>query len=224
MKTYNPSLMGEVILPNTSKRPTSIAGLPLKMRVWLLLLPFICILAGFIIGSYVEAIKPRPLSAEQHIARISEIMKKRVSQGTYWRQTGFSVSLLHSFDCPAEPHETCWDYDYFLIQFEPYGYMFGFIQDNKYYYDVLTSHCLDEQDGLNPFARAGIAEDCRYMAYMWRGLHKFAARTQDGLVDIETGLPVSENEARAWNSNAGLFQSALPERAGSHAYLIFEFD
>ena len=224
MKTYNPSLMGEVILPNTSKRPTSIAGLPLKTRVWLCLLPFICILAGFIIGSYVEAIKPRPLSAEQHIARISEIMKKRVGQGTYWRQTGFSVSLLHSFDCPAEPHETCWDYDYFLIQFEPYGYMFGFIQDNKYYYDVLTSHCLDEQDGLNPFARAGIAEDCRYMAYMWRGLHKFAARTQDGLVDIETGRPISEEEARAWNSNAGLFQSALPERAGSHAYLIFEFD
>ena len=205
MKTYNPSLMGEVILPNTSKRPTSIAGLPLKTRVWLFLLPFICILAGFIIGSYVEAIKPRPLSAEQHIARISEIMKKRVGQGTYWRQTGL-------------------DYDYFLIQFEPYGYMFGFIQENKYYYDVLTSHCLDEQDGLNPFARAGIAEDCRYMAYMWRGLHKFAARMQDGLVDIETGLPVSENEARAWNSNAGLFQSDLPERAGSHAYLIFEFD
>ncbi len=224
MKTYNPSLMGEVILPNTSKRPTSIAGLPLKTRVWLLLLPFICILAGFIIGSYVEAIKPRPLSAEQHIARISEIMKKRVGQGTYWRQTGFSVSLLHSFDCPAEPHETCWDYDYFLIQFKPYGYMFGFIQENKYYYDVLTSHCLDEQDGLNPFERAGIAEDCRYMAYMWRGLHKFAARTQDGLVDIETGRPVSEDEERAWSSNAGLFQSALPERAGSHAYLIFEFD
>lgn len=224
MKTYNPSLMGEVILPNTSKRPTSIAGLPLKTRVWLLLLPFICILAGFIISAYVKPIKPRPLSAEQHIARISEIMKKRVGQGTYWRQTGFSVSLLHSFDCPAEPHETCWDYDYFLIQFEPYGYMFGFIQDNKYYYDVLTSHCLDEQDGLNPFARAGIAEDCRYMAYMWRGLHKFAARTQDGLIDIETGLPVSEDEAFAWDSNAGLFLRALPERAGSHAYLIFEFD
>ena len=224
MKTYNPSLMGEVILPNTSKRPTSIAGLPLKTRVWLLLLPFICILAGFIISAYVKPIKPQPLSAEQHIARISEIMKMRVGQGTYWRQTGFSVSLLHSFDCPAEPHETCWDYDYFLIQFEPYGYMFGFIQENKYYYDVLTSHCLDEQDGLNPFERAGIAEDCRYMAYMWRGLHKFAARMQDGLVDIETGLPVSEEEARAWNSNAGLFQSALPERAGSHAYLIFEFD
>ncbi len=219
MKTYNPSLMGEVILPNTSKRPTSIAGLPLKTRVWLLLLPFICILAGFIIGSYVEAIKPRPLSAEQHIARISEIMKKK---GLYAHQTGFSVSLLHSFDCPAEPHETCPYYDYFLIDFEPYGYMFGFIYENKYYYD-LDSRFLNEEDGPNPFARAGIAEDCRYMAYMWRGLHKFAARMQDGLVDIETGLPVSEDEARAWNSNAGLFQSALPERAGSHAYLIFEF-
>ena len=212
--------MGEVILPNTSKRPTSIAGLPLKTRVCLLLLPFICILAGFIIGSYVEAIKPRPLSAEQHIARISEIMKKK---GLYAHQTGFSVSLLHSFDCPAEPHETCPYYDYFLIDFEPYGYMFGFIYENKYYYD-LDSRFLNEEDGPNPFARAGIAEDCRYMAYMWRGLHKFAARMQDGLVDIETGRPVSEDEERAWSSNAGLFLRALPERAGSHAYLIFEFD
>ncbi len=223
MKTYNPSLMGEVILPNTSKRPTSIAGLPLKTRVWLLLLPFICILAGFIIGSYVEAIKPRPLSAEQHIARISAIAEKHLGAGRYKHQTDFSVSLLHSFDCPAEPHEICLNYDYFLIDFEPYGYMFGFIRENKYYYD-LDSRFLNEEDGPNPFARAGIAEDCRYMAYMWRGLHKFAARTQDGLVDIETGRPVSEDEERAWSSNAGLFQSALPERAGSHAYLIFEFD
>ena len=215
--------MGEVILPNTSKRPTSIAGLPLKTRVCLLLLPFICILAGFIIGSYVEAIKPRPLSAEQHIARISAIAEKHLGAGRYKHQTGFSVSLLHSFDCPAEPHETCPYYDYFLIDFEPYGYMFGFIYENKYYYD-LDSRFLNEEDGPNPFARAGIAEDCRYMAYMWRGLHKFAARMQDGLVDIETGRPVSEDEERAWSSNAGLFLRALPERAGSHAYLIFEFD
>ena len=208
----------------TTDQPATISDLPFGTRLALALLPILCSVIVWIFDTAANMVEKPILTAEQHIARISEIMKKRVGQGTYWRQTGFSVSLLHSFDCPAEPHETCWDYDYFLIQFEPYGYMFGFIQENKYYYDVLTSYCLDEQDGLNPFARAGIAEDCRYMAYMWRGLHKFAARTQDGLVDIETGRPVSEDEERAWSSNAGLFQSALPERAGSHAYLIFEFD
>lgn len=222
MKTYNPSLMGEVILPNTSKRPTSIAGLPLKTRVCLLLLPFICILAGFIIGSYVEAIKPRPLSAEQHIARIGAIAKKHLGAGRYKHQTGFSVSLLHSFDCPAEPHEICLNYDYFLIDFEPYGYMFGFIYENKYYYD-LYSHFLDEQDGPNPFERAGIAEDCRYAAFLWLDLHAFAARTADGFFDIETGLPLSQDDMKSWAYNANSFLARLPATVRAYS-MIFEFD
>ena len=207
----------------TTDQPATISDLPFGTRLVLALLPILCSVIVWIFDTAANMVEKPILTAEQHIECIGAIAEKHLEAGRFTHQTGFSVSLLHSFDCPAEPHETCWDYDYFLIQFEPYGYMFGFIQDNKYYYDVLTSHCLDEQDGLNPFARAGIAEDCRYMAYMWRGLHKFAARTQDGLVDIETGLPVSEDEAFAWDINAGLFQSALPERAGSHAYLIFEF-
>ena len=207
----------------TTDEPATISDLPFGTRLALALLPILCSVIVWIFYTAANMVEKPILTAEQHIARIGAIAEKHLEAGRFTHQTGFSVSLPHSFDCPAEPHETCRNYDYFLIDFEPYGYMFGFIRENKYYYD-LYSYFLDEQDGLNPFERAGIAEDCRYMAYMWRGLHKFAARTQDGLVNIETGLPVSEEEAFAWDSNADLFQSALPERAGSHAYLIFEFD
>lgn len=207
----------------TTDRPAAISDLSFGTRLALALLPIFCSVIVWIFDTAANMVEKPIVTAEQHIARIGAIAEKHLEAGRFTHQTGFSVSLLHSFDCPAEPHETCPDYDYFLIDFEPYGYMFGFIRENKYYYD-LYSYFLNEEDGTNPFARAGIAEDCRYTAYMWRGLHKFAARTQDGLVDIETGRPVSKEEKRAWSSNAGLFQSALPERAKYHAYLIFEFD
>lgn len=212
------------MLLRTPDQPAAISDLSFGTRLALALLPIFCSVIVWIFDTSANMVEKPILTAEQHIARIGAIAEKHLGTGSYKHQTGFSVSLPHSFDCQAEPHETCPYYDYFLIQFEPYGYMFGFIYENKYYYDVSGSHFLDEQDGLNPFAWAGVAEDCRYMAYMWRGLHKFAALTSDGLVDIETSRPVSKEEKRAWSSNAGLFQSALPERAKYHAYLIFEFD
>lgn len=205
----------------TTDQPATISDLPFGTRLALALLPILCSVIVWIFDTSANMVEKPILTAEQHIARIGAIAEKHLEAGRYKHQTGFSVSLLHSFDCPAEPHKTCRDYDYFLIDFEPYGYMFGFIRENKYYYD-LYSYFLDEQDRLNPFERAGIAEDCRYAAFLWVDLHAFAARTQDGFVDIETGLSLSEDDMRSWAYNANSFLARLPEAVRAHG-MIFEF-
>lgn len=206
----------------TTDQPATISDLPFGTRLALALLPILCSVIVWIFDTAANMVEKPIVTAEQHIARISAIAEKHLGAGRYKHQTGFSVSLLHSFDCPAEPHEICLNYVYFLIDFEPYGYMFGFIRENKYYYD-LYSHFLDEQDGPNPFERAGIAEDCRYAAFLWLDLHAFAARTQDGFVDIETGLSLSQDDMKSWAYNANSFLARLPATVRAYS-MIFEFD
>lgn len=206
----------------TTDEPATISDLPFGTRLALALLPILCSVIVWIFYTAANMVEKPILTAEQHIARIGAIAEKHLGAGRYKHQTGFSVSLLHSFDCPAEQHETCPYYEYFLIDFEPYGYMFGFIRENKYYYD-LYSHFLDEKDGPNPFERAGIAEDCRYAAFLWLDLHAFAARTQDGFVDIETGLPLSQDDMKSWAYNANSFLARLPATVRAYS-MIFEFD
>jgi len=139
----------------------------------------------------------RQLSNEEHIERISERVRARFFEGSGYGFEGFSVDILYSL--AEEPR-------FFMIEFEPIGFLYGTIHWNNYYFNMMDFH----RQGRSCFYENAILDERKYLERWFkppRTLKPLVRREIGGFVCLCCGIEyVNEpfqpiREPRSWIGN-----------------------
>ena len=160
----------------------------------------------------------RQLSHEEHIERISARVERRFfAEGVEYDFEDFWVEILYDpWDRPI----------YFMVQFEPKGFLYGRIIGRNYYYLTFPSSFFrdgwvewhryisdNEEDewygewhDKNHFCTLGITDERRYMS-LFKGVISPSVRRGDIFLCLDSGMerrigeePVNVRLLRGWRS------------------------
>ena len=167
----------------------------------------ICIGILFLMSTgFFSACEQKNLTEEEHIQRISEkvhnyyinpngkgyyvVMATDEHEHSFRKYTGFAVEIICAFDDTPE---------YFLVEFEPFGYLIGFISGRKYLKVPSGSGYSDDGNPLpSPYKIAGIETKNKYFDFNY-GCATIINGELTSIIDSETGKTLMDGTGMIFN-------------------------
>lgn len=167
----------------TTDQPATISDLPFGTRLALALLPILCSVIVWIFDTAANMVEKPIVTAEQHIQNIETIVQEKYIEGNASTPyTGFTVEILHDLFTCGRPTDAVLP-RYYLVEFEPAGYIYGIIDGEEYYtHTDWRRHQL--HNGKSHFAEQNIEPGNRYIALLWGDVYVMATAEDEKLYDI----------------------------------------
>jgi len=153
----------------------------------------ICLMCVMCSGIFSGCEARQHFTNEEHIERITQRVQARLDDDNlfdYVNVFGFGIyvsnfSAYILYDYNSEPN-------FFLVEFEPVGFIAGFIRRNRYYVSEV------QRGSSSCFHKAGIVDERRYAGFGHAGglFIEFAVLRHDSFVCPEAGMPINLTRSR----------------------------
>lgn len=167
----------------TTDQPATISDLPFGTRLALALLPILCSVIVWIFDTAANMVKKPILTAEQHIQNIETIVQEKYIEGNASTPyTGFTVEILHDLFTCGRPTDAVLP-RYYLVEFEPAGYIYGIIDGEEYYThtDWRGTSCITVK-AILPSRTSN--RETGIFALLWGDVYVMATAEDEKLYDI----------------------------------------
>lgn len=212
MQSFSPNLLQGM------HRRYSLADVPTRKRWQLVALSLVCVLLTWGI-LWCQSWRPeyeRQQPLQKQLMKLDKAVMKnffpRNSQSIF---TDYTIDVI----CTNQDNYKSIEYKsgafnvycYFLVEFEPTGYIVLIRHEKSYYY--LTEMFSLEKS--SPFKEAGVPRDCRIVAPITGSLSRFFAYETENKVyrDLVTGETVVDDVCKQYITTAFQLRKTLPQRA-----------